>query len=369
MALLDDYLQLMVKKDASDLFIASNSTPYFKIHGRMHPVGKTSLDGDQVAIIAYGLMTPEQVQDFKNHPELNLGISLRDIGRFRINIFQQRNELGLVIRNIKTEIPAFKTLGLPDVLKELIVLKKGLVLFVGATSSGKSTTIASLLDYRNQTQAGHIISIEDPIEFIFQNKKSLVNQREVGIDTSSYGEALKNTLRQSPDAIFIGEIRSRDTMDYAMSFSETGHICVSTMHATNVAQALDRIIHFFPNEVREQILLDLSLNLAAIVSQRLIPSIDGKRVPAVEVMTASPLIKDLIRQGKLDEIHDVIKKSSNAGMITFDDALYNLYHDYQITEEEALQYADSKNNLRLRINLERGSGPDDSDLSLKEKQE
>lgn len=364
--MLDAYLELMVSKEASDLFISSNSVPYLKVHGKMLQIGEESLSGDDVRSIAESVMSSEQAAEFSNYPEVNLGVTVPKIGRFRINIFQQRNEMGLVIRNIKTTIPEFSSLGIPSIVKKLIMEKSGLMLFVGATSSGKSTSIASILDYRNHTQAGHIVTIEDPIEFIFENKKSLVNQREVGIDTCSYPDALKNTLRQSPDVIFIGEIRTKETMEYAMAFSETGHLCVSTMHANNVEQALDRIIHFFPEQYRQQILLDLSLNLHAIVSQRLIPSVDGKRVPAVEVMIATPFIKELIRKGELSDVSEAMQKSKHAGMIVFDDSLYDLFATYKITEEEAIAHADSKNNLRLRINLERGGISDNDDLSLKE---
>lgn len=353
--MLETYLKLMVSKEASDLFLSSNSVPYLKIHGRMQPIGDDILSGPKVHCIAESVMSKEQIAEFNHYPELNLGISVAAIGRFRINIFQQRNETGLVIRHIKTIIPEFSSLGLPSIIKQLIMAKRGLILFVGATSSGKSTTIASVLDYRNQVQCGHIVTIEDPIEFIFENKKSLINQREVGIDTCSYPDALKNTLRQSPDVIFVGEIRNRETMKYTMTFAETGHLCVSTMHASNVVQALERIIHFFPKQYHQQILLDLSLNLHAIVSQRLVPSIDNKRVPAVELMIATPLMREMIRKGALADIHDVVQKSKQAGMLSFDDSLYNLFDRHKITEHEALTHADSKNNLRLRINLQRGN--------------
>ena len=283
---------------------------------------------------------------------MNLAISEAGIGRFRANIFMQRNQVGMVIRAIKTEIPGWEGLGLPPMLTKLVMQKRGLVLFVGGTGSGKSTTLASLIDFRNGNNAGHIITIEDPIEFVHRHKKSIVNQREVGIDTVSYAEALKNTLRQAPDVILIGEIRSRETMEHAMTFAETGHLCLSTLHANNANQALDRIINFFPEEKRNQLLMDLSLNIRGIVSQRLIPTVDGKRTVAVEVLLGTPMICDLILKGEVHKVKEIMEKSENIGMQTFDGALYKLYKAGKITLEEALRNADSQNNLRLRISLE-----------------
>ena len=283
------------------------------------------------------------------------------IGRFRVNIFRQRGEVAMVIRTIKTEIPDYRSLGLPDTLPKLVMQKRGLVLFVGGTGSGKSTSLASLIDFRNSNSAGHIITIEDPVEFVHRHKRSIVNQREVGIDTASYEDALHNTLRQAPDVILIGEIRSRETMEHALAFAETGHLCLSTLHANNANQALDRIINFFPEDRYKQLFLDLSLNLRGIVSQRLIPTVDGKRAAAIEVLLGTPRVCDLIKNGKIDDIKEVMEKSATQGMQTFDSALYQLYRDGRISLQEALQNADSVNNLRLRIQLDAPPGAEPSD--------
>ena len=295
-------------------------------------------------------MDDVQIAEFERKPEMNLAISEDGIGRFRVNIFKQRNTVSLVIRHIKTDIPAWEALGLPEVLTEVIMSKRGLVLFVGATGSGKSTSLASLIDHRNINSAGHIITIEDPVEFVHPHKKSIVNQREVGVDTDCYEDALKNTLRQAPDVILIGEIRDRDTMEHAIAFAETGHLAISTLHANNANQALDRIINFFPEERRNQLLLDLSLNLRAFVSQRLVKTVDGKRCAAVEILLGTPLVQELIHKGNVHEIKEVMNKSENLGMQTFDGALYRLYKDGRIDLDEAMRNADSPNNLRLRIN-------------------
>jgi twitching motility protein PilU len=292
---------------------------------------------------------------------MNLAISDPGIGRFRVNIFQQRGQIAIVARNIKTEIPSWQSLGLPEVLTKLIMQKRGLVLFVGATGSGKSTSLAALIDYRNTNSDGHIITIEDPVEFVHQHKKSIINQREVGVDTKSYEEALKNTLRQAPDVILIGEIRSQETMEHALAFAETGHLCLSTLHANNANQALDRIINFFPEERHKQLFMDMSLNLQGFVSQRLIPTVDGKRAAAIEILLGTPRVCDLIKQGKVDEIKEVMEKSENQGMKTFDSALFDLYKAGRISLEEALKNADSKNNLRLKVQLSEGKSTGDDD--------
>ena len=297
-------------------------------------------------------MNEEQIQAFELVPEMNLAISEPGVGRFRVNIFKQRNQVSMVIRAIKTEIPHFKDLGLPSSLPQLVMQKTGLVLFVGGTGSGKSTSLASLIDYRNSNSAGHIITIEDPVEFVHKHKKSIVNQREVGMDTNSYDDALENTLRQAPDVILIGEIRNQKQMEQAIAFAETGHLCISTLHANNANQALDRIINFFPEERHNQLFLDLSLNMRGIVSQRLIPTTDGKRCAAIEILLGTPRVADLIKQGKVDEIKEVMLKSEASGMQTFDTAMYDLYKAGKISLDEALKNADSKNNLRLRIQLE-----------------
>ena len=348
---LNDLLKTMIEKEGSDLYLTTNAAPTVKAFGRLTPIREQILSRGDVRRMAYDIMDSEQKSAFEKMLEMNLALSLSGIGRFRVNIFIQRAEVAMVVRHIKTDIPKSNALGLPDKLKEIIMEKRGLVLFVGATGSGKSTTLASLIDFRNENSADHIITIEDPIEFIHSHKTSLVNQREIGIDTHSYEEALKNTLRQAPDVILIGEIRAKETMEHAIAFAETGHLCLSTLHANNANQALDRIINFFPEDRKRQLLLDLSFNLRAIVSQRLIPSLDGKRVCAFEIMLGTPLILDLIQRGELESIKETMEKSSNLGMQTFDMSLEVLYKEKKISLEEALKNADSKNNLRLKINL------------------
>ena len=312
--------------------------------------------------IAYQIMNAEQIEQFEKSPEMNMAISDPDIGRFRVNIFQQRGEIAIVARNIKTEIPSAASLGLPPILNDLIMQKNGIVLFVGGTGSGKSTSLAALIDHRNKNSDGHIITIEDPVEFIHPHQKSIINQREVGVDTNSYEEALQNTLRQAPDVILIGEIRSRETMEHALAFAETGHLCLSTLHANNANQALDRIINFFPEERHKQLFLDLSLNLQGFVSQRLIPTPDGKRAAAFEILLGTPRVCDLIKQGEVMELKEVMEKSEQQGMKSFDSALYDLCKSGKISYEEALKNADSKNNLRLRIQLSEGKGADQTDI-------
>jgi twitching motility protein PilU len=345
------YLRTMVERDASDLYLSSGAPASAKIDGTLQPLEDTRLDTEQIRHIAYALMDSEQSADFEHKPEMNLAISEEGIGRFRVNIFRQRNSISLVIRNIKTDIPDWKLLGLPAILTDVIMEKRGLVLFVGATGSGKSTSLASLIDYRNSNSAGHIITIEDPVEFVHTHKRSIVNQREVGVDTDCYEDALKNTLRQAPDVILIGEIRDRETMEHALAFAETGHLAISTLHANNANQALDRIINFFPEDRRNQLLLDLSLNLRAFVSQRLIKTIDGKRAAAVEILLGTPLVQDMIRRGDVHEIKEVMQKSESIGMQTFDRALYKLVEAARISADEALKNADSPNNLRLSLSL------------------
>ena len=367
---ISDLLKIMVAKEASDLFLTANAPPSIKVHGVVMPLTKNPLSPGEVAGYVKEITTKQQFASFQEHPELNFAIAEAGIGRFRVNVFQQRNAMAVVIRSIKTQIPSIEELRLPQILKELIMKKRGLFLFVGATSTGKSTSLASIIDYRNQNSDGHIITIEDPIEFLHSHKKSLVEQREVGIDTKCYQDALENTLRQAPDVILIGEIRQQETMEFAIAFSETGHLCLSTLHANNADQALDRIIHFFPESHRKQILLDLSLNLVAIISQRLIPSTDGKRVAAVEILLGTPLVQDLIRRGEIASIKDVMSKSEAMGMRTFDAALYELYKKGEITEEEALRNADSQNNLKLKIALDKGAPIDKIEgLQLQEKKE
>jgi len=352
----------MIDKDGSDLFLTSGAPPSMKAQGRLMPMTDKVLPNGATRKIAYSIMNEEQIAEFEQSPEMNLALFEEGIGRFRVNIFQQRNEVGIVARNIKTDIPNFADLGLPETLTKLMMNKNGLILFVGGTGSGKSTSLASLIDYRNTNSDGHIITIEDPVEFVHPHKKSIVNQREVGVDTVSYEEALKNTLRQAPDVILIGEIRTQETMEHALAFAETGHLCLSTLHANNANQALDRIINFFPEERHKQLYLDLSLNLRGFVSQRLVPTVDGKRAAAIEILLGTPRVADLIKSGKVEEIKEVMEKSEGQGMRTFDSALYHLYREGRITLEEALRNADSKNNLRLKISLaESEVSADDAD--------
>lgn len=366
---LKDYLKIMVMKDASDLYLTTGAPASAKIQGELIPLEKTPLPPGRVKEITDQIMNDEQKEVFKDRPECNMAISEPGVGRFRINIFQQRNQVGMVIRAIKMDIPNWQDLGLPDILTKLVMQKRGLVLFVGGTGSGKSTSLAALIDYRNTNSAGHIITIEDPIEFVHKHKKSIVNQREVGVDTATFEDALKNTLRQAPDVILIGEIRDRETMEHAMAFAETGHLAISTLHANNANQALDRIINFFPEDRHKQLMLDLSLNLRGFVSQRLVPTVDGKRAAAIEVLLGTPMVCDLILKGEITAIKEVMSKSENIGMRTFDGALYHLYKEGRITLEEALRNADAPNNLRLRIELEEKGGDiatKDSGLSLAE---
>ena len=344
-----DYLKILASKDGSDLYLSTGAPPCAKFQGVLRPLEKDPMPPGAIKTIAYSLMDDEQRQEFEHELEMNLAISLPGVGRFRINIFRQRNEISIVARNIKMDIPQFDDLGLPPILKEVVMQKRGLVLFVGATGSGKSTSLASLIDYRNTNSAGHIITIEDPVEFVHRHKKSIVNQREVGVDTRSFQKALKNTLRQAPDVILIGEVRDRETMEHCLAFAETGHLAISTLHANNANQALDRIINFFPEERRAQLLMDLSSNIRAFVSQRLVPGVDGKRVAAVEVMLGTPTVQDLILRGEFEALKEVMEKSENLGMQTFDSALFKLYSAGRITQDEALRNADSPNNVRLKI--------------------
>jgi twitching motility protein PilU len=362
----NDYLKFLASRDGSDLYLSTGAPPCAKFQGVLRPLEKEVMAPGAIKEIAYGLMDEEQRQEFEHELEMNLAISLAGVGRFRINIFRQRNEISIVARNIKMDIPQFDELGLPPALKDVIMQKRGLVLFVGATGSGKSTSLASLIDYRNSNSAGHIITIEDPVEFVHRHKKSIVNQREVGVDTRSFQKALKNTLRQAPDVILIGEVRDRETMEHCLAFAETGHLAISTLHANNANQALDRIINFFPEERRAQLLMDLSSNIRAFVSQRLIPGVDGKRVAAVEVMLGTPTLQELILRGEFESIKEVMEKSENLGMQTFDGALFKLYCAGRISADEALRNADSANNVRLKIKFkDQGNAVgDDGKMSL-----
>jgi len=349
---IEKLLRLMVEKSASDLFITAGMPPSMKVHGRIHSVTKTPLSPEQTQTVIYNLMSPQQKAEFEDKKELNFAVSASGVGRFRASAFFQRNLVGMVLRRIETRIPQIDQLGLPDVIKEIAMSKRGLVLFVGATGAGKSTSLASMIGFRNQNSRGHIISIEDPIEYMHQHQGCIVTQREVGLDTDSFEVALKNTLRQAPDVIMIGEVRTKETMNHAISFAETGHLCLATLHANNANQALDRVIHFFPPEQHSQIWMDLSLNLKAIVAQQLVPTPDGKgRRAVVEVLINTPLVADLIRKGEVHELKALMTKSNELGMQTFDQGLYKLYQAGEITYEDALSHADSANDLRLMIKL------------------
>ena len=349
---LHDLLKLMLARNGSDLFLTADFPPAFKIDGRVQPVSGTPLTPQHTVELARAVMNDKQAAEFEAHKEVNFAISPGGIGRFRVNAFMQQNRVGLVLRTIKSEIPSFEQLQLPAVLKELALTKRGLTIVVGATGSGKSNTLAALIGHRNETTHGHIVTIEDPVEFVHPHRNCIVTHREVGVDTESWGIALKNTLRQAPDVIMIGEIRDRETMEHAVAFAETGHLCLATLHSNSANQALDRIINFFPEERRAQLLMDLSLNLKAIISQRLIPSLGGKgRVPAVEIMLNSPLIADLIYKGDVGGIKEIMKKSRELGMQTFDQALFDLFEAGRIGYDDALRNADSVNDLRLNIKL------------------
>ncbi len=347
-----NFLRILVKNDGSDLYLTFNAPPAAKFNGELKALSKDKMTAEQLTEVADFLMNDEQKEQFEHKPEMNLALDEPDIGRFRINIFKQRTHLAMVIRNIKVEIPNADDLGLPETLKKVIMAKRGLVLFVGGTGSGKSTSLAALIDHRNSHAAGHIITIEDPIEYVHPHKKSIVSQREVGVDTDNYQDALENTLRQAPDVILIGEIRTEETMEHALAFAETGHLCLSTLHANNASQALDRIINFFPEERHSQLLMDISLNLQAFISQRLIPTVDGKRVAAIEILLGTSMIKDLIMKGDIDSIKEIMEKSEDLGMQTFDSHIYKLYKQGIISLEEALKNADSPSNLQVKINLE-----------------
>ena len=348
----NDLLKLMVGRNGSDLFITSEFPPAIKVDGRVTKVSPQPLNSTHTLALARSIMSDKQVAEFERTKESNFAISPPGIGRFRVNAFIQQGKVGLVLRVIPNQLPTIDGLGMPVVLKEIVQSKRGLCILVGATGSGKSTTLAAMVDYRNENSYGHIITIEDPVEFVHMHKNCVVTQREVGLDTDSWEAALKNTLRQAPDVILMGEIRDRETMEHAVAFAETGHLCLATLHANSANQALDRIINFFPEERRDQLLMDLSLNLKSLISQRLVPKQDSKgRVAAVEIMINSPLISDLIFKGEVSEVKEIMKKSRQSGMQTFDQALFDLYEKNSITYEDALRNADSVNDLRLQIKL------------------
>jgi twitching motility protein PilU len=350
----------MTKNDASDLFILAGFPPAVKIHGELIPIPDAPrIMPDQSHLMTTSVMNSAQYAEFENTKECNFAISLSGVGRFRVNALQQRASSGMVIRVIRTSIPKLQDLGVPELLGELSMTKRGLLIMVGATGSGKSTTLAAMIDHRNENSKGHIITIEDPIEFTHNHKKCIITQREVGVDTDSWGAALKNTLRQAPDVIFMGEIRDRETMEYALQFAETGHLCMATLHANNANQAIDRVINFFPEERRPQTLMDLGMNLRAMVSQRLIPKKGGGRVPAIEILINTPLVSDKILKGETSDLKEVMKKSRESGMITFDESLYQLYKSGQISFEDGYRNADSANEYRLKVKLDSaGAGED-----------
>lgn len=356
---MDKFLRLMVEKGASDLFFTTGVPPSMKVNGKLVPLTKMKLAPEQVREVVFGLMNSKQQDEFEDKKELNFAINASGIGRFRASAFYQRNTCGLVLRRIETRIPTVDQLGLPDIIKELAMSKRGLILFVGATGAGKSTSLASMIGHRNKNSRGHILSIEDPIEFVHSHDGCIVTQREVGLDTESFDIALKNALRQAPDVIMIGEVRTAETMQQAITFAETGHLCLATLHANNANQALDRVIHFFPPERHNQIWMDLSLNLRGIVAQQLVPTVDGKgRRAVVEVLLNSPLVSDLIRKGEVHELKPLMDRSTEIGMQTFDQGLYALYQQGEITYEDALAHADSANDLRLKIKLTAETNPD-----------
>ena len=345
------YLKLMVEKDASDLFLTTNSPVKIKMEGKATSVGKTVLTGELTKAAAYEIMNEKQIAEFEDRMECDFAIPLEDKARFRVNVFRQRGDVGLVLRRIPNEIPTIEKLGVPEILSELIMNKRGLILMVGATGSGKSTTLAAMINHRNENMAGHILTIEDPVEFSHPNQKAIVNQREVGVDTQSYANALKASLREAPDVILIGEIRDRVTMEAALELANTGHLAISTLHANNANQAMERVINMFPQDMHKQLFMDLSLNIRAVISQRLVLAVDGKRCAAIEILINTPHIQELILKGDIDELKVAMAESGQRGMQTFDDALLALYKEGRIDLEEALNNADSRTNLENKISF------------------
>jgi len=351
---LTPYLNALARHDGSDLYLTTGAPPCAKFNGKMKLLRDEPLKPNEVADMARRLMDEEQQKLFDHNLELNIALSLAGVGRFRVNIFHQRNQISMVIRNIRMDVPSFESLNLPNVLRDAVTAKRGLLLFVGATGSGKSTSLAALIDHRNETSMGHIVTIEDPVEFVHKHKKSVISQREVGVDTRSFHEALKNTLRQAPDVILIGEIRDQETMEHVLNYAETGHLVISSLHANNANQAIDRIVNFFPDSRRNQVLQDLSNNLVCIASQRLLPTTNGGRIPAVEVLLGTPRSKELISNGKILELKAAMEKSNTTGMQTFDQALFELVRSGKVDMEVAIHHADSANNLRLKLKLNQG---------------
>ncbi|TXH69411.1 MAG: PilT/PilU family type 4a pilus ATPase [Lysobacteraceae bacterium] len=350
------FLKLMTDKNASDMFLTTGAPVHIKVEGKLYPLGNTGLPPGMVKKIAYSLMDEGQVPEFERDLELNMALSLADAGRFRVNVFKQRGEVGMVIRAIRNVIPSIEELQLPQVLKQIIMAPRGLVLIVGSTGSGKSTSLASMIDYRNSVAAGHILTIEDPIEYLHKHKKSIVNQREVGLDTHAFHNALKNAMREAPDVILIGEILDATTMEAAIAFAETGHLCLATLHSNNADQTIERILNFFPESAHKNVLMNLALNLKAVVSQRLVTGNDGRRLPAAEILINTPMIRDLLRRGQIHEMKQAMEESLEEGMESFDQCLFRLYKENKISMEEALRAADSRDGLALKFRLSEGSG-------------
>jgi twitching motility protein PilU len=348
---LERYMKVMADNQAADMYFVTGAPPNMKCNGKTIPVSKNPFKPGQVKSLAYSLLTEEQINQFEEEQEINLSFGLASIGRFRVNVYIQRTEVSMVIRYIKDKVPEMEELGLPEILKKLIMEKTGLVLVVGSTGSGKSTTLASMINYRNHIESGHILTIEDPIEFVFKHDKSIISQREIGIDTRSYQNALREAMREAPEVIMIGEARDRDTMQAAINYADTGHLCLTTLHAVNSNQAMDRIMNMFPSDMREHLLMDLSLNLKAVISQRLLPDKDGKLACVVEVMRNTPHISELIREGNFNEIKEIMSKGETDGMQTFDQSLFNLYKSGKITKKNALRFADSSSNLEWKMNF------------------
>jgi twitching motility protein PilU len=363
---LKEFLGVMVERNASDIYFTIASPPMYRIQGIVQPIGEHVFTHEELEALAKSFMNERQWQQFNEHMEMNLALSYQKLSRFRVNVFRQRGAVGIVIRRIRTEIETLDELGLPQILKDIAMTKRGLVLVVGATGSGKSTSLAGMIDHRNANAPGHIISVEDPIEFIHPHKKSIVNQRELGFDTDSYADALKNAMRQAPDVILIGEIRDSDTMEAAITFADTGHLCLATLHSTNANQSFERILNFFPEPRHPQVLMQLSLNLRTIISQRLVPGVDGKRVAAIEILMDTPRIKELIKRGQMDVVKEAMEQGVQEGCQTFDHALLMLYKEGKISLEQALINADSANNLRIKVKLEGLRGDDALDKLLEE---
>lgn len=356
-----DLLKVMIDNDASDIYITAEAPPMYRIQGVTRPAGKVPLEAAATEELANSIMNEKQKAEFAQELEMNLALSYPDLGRFRVNIFRQRGHVGLVIRQIKVDIETLDDLKLPQILKEVIMTKMGLILVVGATGSGKSTSMAAMIDYRNTNSPGHIITVEDPVEFVHQHKKSVITQREIGVDTHSFQNALKSALRQAPDVILVGEIRDLVTMESAIHFAETGHLCMGTLHANNANQALERVLNFFPADVHASLFMQLSLNLRAVISQRLIKTLDGKRAAAIEILLGSPRVKDLIQKGQIDVLKEAMMGGTQEGMQTFDQAIYALYSQGRISFEEAIANADSPNDIRLRIKMEKIKGGEETE--------